>query len=118
MLVLWTWMLFCTLVAAQVQTVEQAVAALRFFVFTLAIRIMLECWRQYLFAPQALGRCSRSHRRHCIMVRECGAFMPDRGLAAARFAVRVRPSHLCAPVRRGFFTVLSPHVLGPSGRPV
>jgi hypothetical protein len=55
MLVLWTWMLFCTLVAAQVQTVEQAVAALRFFVFTLAIGIMLECWRQYLFGASVLG---------------------------------------------------------------
>jgi hypothetical protein len=55
MLVLWTWMLFCTFVAAQVQPVEQAVAALRFFVFTLAIRIMLECWRQYVFGASVLG---------------------------------------------------------------
>jgi O-antigen ligase len=78
MLVLWTWMLFCTLVAAQVQTVEQAVAALRFFVFTaalenwvladprsrrrlwyvvlgVAIWIMLECWQQYLFGESVFG---------------------------------------------------------------
>jgi hypothetical protein len=37
MVVLWTWMLFCKLVAVQVQTVEQAVAGLRFFVFTEAL---------------------------------------------------------------------------------
>jgi O-antigen ligase len=78
MLVLWSWMLFCTLVAGQVQTVEQALAALRFFVFTaaleswvladprsrrrlwyvvlgVAIWIMLECWQQYLFGASVLG---------------------------------------------------------------
>ena len=36
MLVLWSWMLFCTLIAARVQTVEQAVAAQRLFMFTAA----------------------------------------------------------------------------------
>ncbi len=78
MLVLWAWMLFCTLVAAQVQTVEQAVAALRFFVFAaalenwvladprsrrrlwyvvlgVAIWIVLECWQQYLSGASLFG---------------------------------------------------------------
>ena len=86
MLVLWAWMLFCTLVAAQVQTVEQAVAALRFFVFTaalenwvladprsrrrlwyvvlgVAIWIMLECWQQYLFGESVFGYRATSTAR-------------------------------------------------------
>jgi hypothetical protein len=98
MLVLWTWMLFCTLVAAQVQTVEQAVAALRFFVFTLAIGIMLECWRQYLFGASVLG-----YRRY-IDGALTGPF--QRPIAGGTYLAVL------------FFTVLSPHVLGPSGRPV
>jgi O-antigen ligase len=78
MLLLWGWMLLCTLVAAQVQPVEQVVAALRFFVFAAALEnwvlvdplsrrrlwyvvlgvttwIVLECWQQYLFGTSILG---------------------------------------------------------------
>jgi O-antigen ligase len=78
MLLLWAWTLLCTLLAGTGPAIAQALAALRFFVFTaalenwvlvdplsrrrlwyvvlgVAIWIVLECWQQYLFGTSILG---------------------------------------------------------------
>jgi O-antigen ligase len=78
MFLLWVWMLLCTLVTANVQAIEQALAGLRLFVFVAALEywvladpatrrrlwhvfiavaawIAVECWQQYLFGTSLPG---------------------------------------------------------------
>ena len=62
---LWSWMLFCILIAAKVQTAEQAVAAPRFFVFTAALG-------RSSIAPPALVCCLLGVSDVAVHGSECG----------------------------------------------
>jgi O-antigen ligase len=77
-LLLWAWMLICTLASGTVRPIEQALLVLRFFVFAAALEnwvladpvtrrrlwyvvlavalwIVVECWQQYLFGVNIFG---------------------------------------------------------------